>query len=272
MMKKVLSLLLVVMMMTSFVATTAFAASGNVRVSLDKSTYAPGDTIIATIDSLEKNTSTEGFNLAYDSTKVTYSTIEYKSGDTYKTLTRPGNLTLTRWYGEDDEESVSFTIAEHNAKDHCVAFGFAGTDSTKILAKSDLVRIKFTVNAAATGSIVFTLNENSAGGSRYKGVADTKTATVAAAKDETINTDPTTTEDATEGTKTWNVTVGKDFTGSTLKATLTNSAAAEGNKTQDVTLTLPADISGDASFVFDVNVKFQNFANAATTTLAVSAN
>lgn len=274
-MKKVLSLLLVVMMTLSL-ATTGFAAAGNVRVNLDKTEYEAGDTIVATIDSLEKDISTDGFNLAYDASKVTFVGIQYlKTDGTYANLTRAGQIKVTREWEPGDEETVSFQVAENNATDNCVAFGFAGTDSSKILEVKGIVKISFTVKADATGDIVFTMNENSAGGTGYKGVADTKTVTEKAApapSNPEINADNNAAVEDANDAKTWAVAVDANYVaaGDKLIATLTNSNFTGEDATQVVELTVGDDVTGGADWAFNLKVRFKDVANRAATTLAIA--
>ena len=72
--------------------------------------------------------------------------------------------------------------------------------------------------------------------------------------------------------KTWAVAVDANYAaaGDVLVATLTNSAAEEGNKTQEVELTVGNDIEGGADWAFNLKVRFKDVANRATTTLAIA--
>lgn len=87
--------------------------------------------------------------------------------------------------------------------------------------------------------------------------------------DETIEVG--TKGDAAGNKVTWaDCSVGADLLATGVKAVLENTAAAEGNQTQEVALSFDSEIiSGGMACVFDVIVTFQDIANAATTSLDI---
>lgn len=260
-MKKVLSLLLVVMMTVSLVATTAFAANGNFTFSLDKTEYAAGDTVVVTVNSLAKTITTEGFNVKYDPAQVSFSAIKADG----VVVPAPALIYLEYDFYGVSVEKVRFQVAENNASESQVAFGFGATDNQTYFAKDGLVTIEFTVNEGATGDLTFILNENSGGTNGYVGVVDTQTAAVKGnepEKDEEKTVDAGTLNNTAE-TKTFQATIGADLIGTGVTAVLAHPTHGE----QEVGLTFDG-WSGEAKAVFNIVVKFLDYANAADTTLS----
>ena len=174
-MKKVISLLLSAAMSFSVVATAAFAAEGNVQFSFDKDTYKPGEEITVTIDSLAKTISTDGFNVAYDTSKIEAVTIlddaGYADGE-------GGWWTIQYLNPRGQQLDREFSVHEINHETGVVGFGFANTEDVDYLEKLGFAQIKFKVKDDATGTAIFTLNENSGGADGYVGVNDTKEITI----------------------------------------------------------------------------------------------
>lgn len=261
-MKKLLSMLLAIVMVSSVFATSVFANSASLTLGTTSTdgSISVGDVFTLTIKTSEMSIAAADFKLTFD---------DYSKFEVVSCLNGKGKKTLSLPFINDDEEDDKKTLDQNNLENGTgLSWTWLGNEDINFNATTVVV---VTLKAKEAGSYVATLTDNSVSDGRTKNETSTQAITIKGAtptEDKSITTaNPTTGTDV----KTWNVTLGKDFDGTTLKATLTNSAADEGNKTQDVTLTLPTGISGDAAFVFDINVKFQNFDNAATTTLAVTA-
>lgn len=176
-MKKLLSLALATAMAISTVATTAFAANGNVSFTFDKTEVEPGAEIAVTINSAAKTISTDGFYVTYDVDKFEVVSMTDDAGFS-------GNdalYTLQYINSRGKEVDREFSIAENNASIGSVSFGFANTEDVEYIAKNGFAVIKFRAKSDASGTADFVLNENSAGASSYKGVVDTVSVTVKAA-------------------------------------------------------------------------------------------
>lgn len=173
-MKKVISLLLSAAMSFSVVATAAFAAEGNVRFSFDKDTYKAGEEITVTIDSLAKTISTDGFNVAYDTSKIEAVSII----DDLGYADEMGIWSIPYMNNRGQQQDREFSIHEINHDTGVVGFGFSNTEDVEYLEKTGFAQIKFKVKDDATGTATFTLNENSGGTGGYVGVNDTKVITI----------------------------------------------------------------------------------------------
>lgn len=265
-MKKIIATLLCVVLSFSLFTVTSFAAAFSSMTTSATGELSVGDTFTVTVSVPDMTVSTYTTGIQFDK-DVLECTSFVGADPAYPTVDLVVKGVRGNTYVTADPVS---TIDMANSSG--TASGFWSGTSDREIVGGVLMIATFKVKEGAVGTTKINLFEDRAGGngSEQNNTAQEITITIKGAapvEDKSITTaDPTTGADV----KTWNVTLGKDFDGTTLKATLTNSAADEDNKTQDVTLNLPT-LSGEAAYVFDINVKFRDFANAATTTLAVTA-
>lgn len=265
-MKKIIATLLCVVLSFSVFTVTSFAAAYSSMTSTASGELSAGDTFTVTVSVPDMTVSAYTTGIQFDR-NVLECTSFVGADPVYPTIDLCVKGSRGNTYVTADPVSTVDTANKSGT-----ASGFWSATSDREIVGGVLMIATFKVKEGATGTTEINLFEDRAGGSGSEQNNSAQKITITFKSNTPVTDTSITTADPTTGTdvKTWNVTLGKDFDGTTLKATLSNSAADEGNETQDVTLNLPT-LSGEAAYVFDINVKFRDFANAATTTLAVTA-
>lgn len=177
-MKKFLSALLSVAMVSSAFVTSAFAAAGNVSFEADKTEIATDEVISITVKSAEKTVSTDGFGVDFDTAKFELVDVV----DNYGKSLAAGEaqrfrLSYEDEYGDTNNQNFSVKPDLNNSNNTgTVSWGFANTVDVTYKAATIGV-IKFAPKAGTTAG-TFTLWENS---TAFNGIIDTIDVTVKAA-------------------------------------------------------------------------------------------
>lgn len=189
-MKRIIAFLLSIVMLVSACPLTAFAAGSEPNVTLDVSATEVnvGDVFTVYLGIKEMNASSVAFYFDFDNTLL-----EVKS------VTAVRNIKLEySAYDPDAEEYYEDTLKaltvsnkdEANASGR-VGVAFVNTEDVKYLENENVMSVKFV--AKATGTVVFAMNEDSAGPDGYKGAwnhAKTVTISEKAAPKYNITWDP----------------------------------------------------------------------------------
>lgn len=162
--KRIWALLLCVCMLTALIVMPANAepqAESNVSMTVDKTEVKVGDTI--TVVLTNKDIDVQGFGtwLEFDKTLVECTSVLGSYGDEYLGLDKPsGRVT---WV-----DAIFDDVANTNS-DGRFSFGVVPGADTQFV-ESDFATLTFT--AIAEGTVTFVLNEDTAGASEFKGIAD----------------------------------------------------------------------------------------------------
>lgn len=172
-MKKFISMLAGVVMASSLFAASAYAA-GNVAFSVDATEVNVGETVTFTIDSNAKNISTDGFNIAFDTTKFECVDILDDAGYSIKGEGDEAIYLFMQYKSGRNTVDLVYSCSslEDAAKNGTVAFYVPQGTAQDINEKAPFAQVVFKA-IEAVDNATFTLNENSAGGDKYNGVCDT---------------------------------------------------------------------------------------------------
>lgn len=247
-MKKIISLMLSVILMVSL-ATVSYAAA-NFTVTVDKDSVNIGDTVTVIVEA--KTLTCQNFNASFGWNKDVF-TCTSISWDRDSDI---GYQAFKGWISVSD-------VTKANNTGYVGWTGGGAEDSE--YAGGALCTVVLTATAAGTSNITYT--EDTTGTSAYK-AAETTIDTVkvidpnASTKDEEKTVDAGVLNNTAE-TKTFQATIGADLVGTGVTAVLAHPEKG----TQEVGLTFDG-WSGEAKAVFNIVVKFLDYANAADTTLS----
>lgn len=161
--------------LVGFAQVNAAEGATNVALSVDKTNVEIGDTVVVTITNGDFNAMGFGIYMSFDSTLLTCTGITGADGDEFLGMYYAGKR-VSQWI----DANVGDTVADTN-KDGIFSFGVVTGNDT---AFYEGVVAELTFTATASGTVTFTLNEDTVGADAFKGVAATATVVIAAAEPE----------------------------------------------------------------------------------------
>lgn len=258
-MKKIISLICCVAMLFSLCATSAFAAAPNVEMVVDNTSVKVGETITVTLNQGAINAASFAGKVIFDKEYfVVKSVVDFRNQAIgYVKYDDLGEVARQKLNAFATPEAAN-TTGE-------AGYSLMGTGVSDWLETAKIITVTFEAVKAGTTSI--SAYETSDGATAYSGTHSATAITIEANapvldEEKTVASNPVI-DDAAE-TKTFAVTVGADLVGTGVTAVLAHPTHGE----QEVGLTFDG-WTGGAKAVFDVVVKFLDFANAADTTLTL---
>lgn len=180
-MKKFLSALLSVAMISSAFVTSAFAANGNVSFSADTTEIAAGETVSITVKSAAKTITSDGFGIEFNNAEFELVDVVDAYGKSLaKGEAQRFRLQYVDEYDETQNQNFSVKptgIDDANSKG-IVSWGFANT--TDVTYKAATIGVASFIAKENVKSGTFTLFEDSGSTDGYTGTVDTITVTVKA--------------------------------------------------------------------------------------------
>lgn len=167
-MKKFISMLAGVVMASSLVAVTAFAAGGNPNwsMTIDNAEVEVGDIVTVQLGTEKKTLGADVVNVYYDTDKFEFVDIADADG-----------CLFSKEEAEFKFAAGAYLEPGHNPAMKTVAFMWVGTGAEKTMKANEEVAF-ITFKAIEAGEAVFSLKEQSSGTDGFKGDVDAQTVTV----------------------------------------------------------------------------------------------
>lgn len=180
-MKKFLSALLSVAMISSAFVVSAFAEGGNVSFTADKTEIAADEVVTVTVTSNEKTVTSDGLGIEFNNKE--FQLVDVVDGDGYSLAKNAGPLFYLNYTDRrGSEKTMDFTVAPTSIEDAqskgIVSWGFSAVADQKYDV-TKVATVLFKLQSGVT-SADLTLFENSGGTSGFVGNVDTITVNVKA--------------------------------------------------------------------------------------------